>query len=178
MSPPSPRSPNRSDQRRASAVMGGRRSSFYPIPLGGLCPPTGAARPTIPWTSSPRQSMNTQPPGTTRAQWRLSSSRATAPMVFPSSRTNGTAPASHSDVNRRRARRPAVPVLMLHILSALQIVSTKSGEAQVSSRRFYAGSLPVSCVWPFSAVEGSGAFVCLRIHRSPLLAAFSRWKSS
>src|SRR6266571_687643 len=61
-----------------------------------------------------------------------SSSRATAPMVFPSSRTSRTAPALNSEVNRRRDRLPPVPVRMVDILSAFQIVSTQSGEAQCS----------------------------------------------
>src|SRR5256712_12565241 len=58
-----------------------------------------------------------------------SSSRATAPMVFPSSRTSRTAPALNSDVNRRRDRLLPAPVRMVDILSAFQIVSTESGEA-------------------------------------------------
>src|SRR5262249_556159 len=61
-----------------------------------------------------------------------SSSRATAPTVFPSSRTSRTAPALISVVNRWRARRAPLSVLMLDILSPSQKMSTKMGEAQLS----------------------------------------------
>src|SRR5206468_5151108 len=59
-----------------------------------------------------------------------SSSRATAPMVFPSSKTRRTAPTLNSEVNLRRARLPADLVCILDIISAFQIVSIKSGQAQ------------------------------------------------
>ena len=45
-------------------------------------------------------------------------------------RFNRTAPPLNSEVNRRRARLPSFVVVILDILSAYQIVSIKSGEAQ------------------------------------------------
>src|SRR5712692_7085546 len=67
---------------------------------------------------------------TPREEGVRSSSRATAPMVFPSSSTNRMAPALNSGVNRRRARLPADLVCILDIISTSQIVSTKAGECQ------------------------------------------------
>src|SRR5712692_4158950 len=56
-------------------------------------------------------------------------SRATAPIVLPSSSTSRTAPAMNSSLNRRRARRPVLLDPILDIVSALRKVSTKSDQA-------------------------------------------------
>src|SRR2546425_6537208 len=72
---------------------------------------------------------------TPREEGVRSSSRATAPMVFPSSSTNRIAPALNSGVNRRRARLPADLVCILDIISTFQIVSTKAGQCHMFDLR-------------------------------------------
>lgn len=61
-----------------------------------------------------------------------SRSRATAPMVLPSSKTSRIAPALNSSVNRRRTRRAGLLLSMRDIVSTFRKMSTKPGQAHVS----------------------------------------------
>ena len=58
-----------------------------------------------------------------------SSSRATAPIVFPSSNTSRTAPTMNSSENCRRARLPACFDPILAIVSTFRTMSTKPDQA-------------------------------------------------
>src|SRR5476649_150586 len=69
-----------------------------------------------------------------------SNSRATAPIVLPSSNTSRTAPALNSSVNCRRTRRPAFFDPILAIVSALRKMSTKLDHAHGASSDYEATS--------------------------------------
>ena len=103
-----------------------RRNSRFSFRSCAISSRSAVVKPVLPWVRS-------------ACAWRThwdnadavrSSSRATLPIVFPSSKTSLTAPALNSSENRRRSRLARLPASMLDIVSTFQKVSTRSGQAQ------------------------------------------------
>ena len=102
------------------------RSSRFSLRSRASSVRSSVVRPVLPWLRSAR-ACRTQLPS---ADGVRSSSRATAPIVFPSSNTSRTAPTMNSSENCRRARLPACFDPILAIVSTFRTMSTKPDQAQ------------------------------------------------
>ena len=106
------------------------RSSRFSLRNVASSARSSVVRPVFPFVRSALACLTQSP----SAEGVRSRSRAAAPTVFPSSKTNRTAPALNSGENPRRTRLPELAFCIRDIVSTFQIVSTKSGEAQNDKR--------------------------------------------